>query len=352
MSHIYPLVFASDLHTAVWGGHRLPIYKGMTDTLADTPIGESWEVSAVKLRPSIVVNGTLKGHDLISIVEQYGAELLGEKVYQQYRGEFPLLIKFIDAQRNLSIQVHPNDAMARRLYDKPGKNEMWYIIDAEPGAHLYAGFKTEIDPEEYRRRVVDGTITDVLAEHEAHPGDVFYIPAGCVHAIGGGILLAEVQQSCDVTYRIYDYNRSGFDGKPRELHTNLAAEALDFRVIKDYRTEHKESLEQDVHTISTPHFDVRVMNIHHHKHRNLIKYDSFIINMCLRGKMCISLRHYDGEQQTITLKAGNCCLIPAILADYDIHPLTPDAHILEILIDNNNCCLQSKTPRFLHITKE
>lgn len=145
-------------------------------------------------------------------------------------------MKFIDAKRDLSIQVHPNDEMAQRKHGKMGKSEMWYVIKADEGAHLYAGFKQEITPYEYQKRVEDGTITDVLADHQVKAGDVFYLPAGRVHAICGGILLAEVQQSSDVTYRIFDYNRSGMDGKPRELHTELAAKALDYHVIDNYPT--------------------------------------------------------------------------------------------------------------------
>lgn len=260
-------------------------YKGLnaqtlpTGITPDTPIGESWEVSAVESSPCIIANGPLKGRDLISVVEEYGAELLGEAVYEQYGNKLPLLVKFIDARKDLSIQVHPDDALAARRHGKFGKTEMWYIIDAEPGACLYAGFKGSITPYEYRKRVEDGTICDVLARHEVHPGDVFYIPAGRIHAICGGIMLAEVQQSSDVTYRIFDYNRPGLDGKPRELHTDLAAEAIDFHVEDDYRTHYGDTTERAAQVIDTPFFDVRVMDINEPFHRNLVKYDSFIISV-------------------------------------------------------------------------
>ena len=221
---LYPLLFEPNLHSVVWGGNQLCPYKGLEPS--DEPIGESWEVSAVPTSTSIVSNGVYVDKDLISVINENPDAILGKKVNEKYNGKLPLLVKFIDAKRDLSIQVHPNDEMAMRVHGKMGKSEMWYVIKADEGAHLYAGFKQEITPEEYQKRIADGTITNVLADHKVKAGDVFYLPAGRVHAICGGILLAEVQQSSDVTYRIFDYNRPGMDGKPRELHTELAAKAL------------------------------------------------------------------------------------------------------------------------------
>ena len=215
---LYPLLFEPNLHTVVWGGNQLRPYKGLETS--DEPIGESWEVSAVPTSTSIISNGVYAGKDLISAINENPDAILGKKVNDKYNGKLPLLVKFIDAKRDLSIQVHPNDEMAMREHGKMGKSEMWYVIKADEGAYLYAGFNQEITPYEYQKRVEDGSITDVLADHQVKAGDVFYLPAGRVHAICGGILLAEVQQSSDVTYRIFDYNRPGMmDGKPRELHT-------------------------------------------------------------------------------------------------------------------------------------
>lgn len=349
---IYPLLFEPNMHVIVWGGENLQTYKGLQST--GEPIGESWEVSAVEASPCTVANGPLKGRDLISVVEDFGEELLGNAVFKQYKGKLPLLVKFIDAKRDLSIQVHPNDQLAAERHGKFGKTEMWYVIDAEPGAYLYAGFKEPITKEEYRQRVADGTICDVLARHEVKPGDVFYIPAGRVHAICGGIMLAEVQQSSDVTYRIYDYNRPGLDGKPRELHTDLAADAIDFKVIPDYRTYYGNAHERAVPVIDTPYFDVRVMDIEEPFHRNLVKYDSFIISMSIKGEVTIRLRTNDASipVRELTLKQGYSCLIPATLADYDIIPATPMARILETHIDHKVRNLTSRILRFLHITKK
>ncbi len=355
---LYPLLFEPNLHTVVWGGNRLIPYKGINEQLlpagitADTPIGESWEVSAVESSPCTIANGALKGRDLISVVSQYGAAILGEAVCQQYGGKLPLLVKFIDARKDLSIQVHPDDALASRRHGKFGKTEMWYIIDAEPGACLYAGFKEQITPYEYRKRVEDGTICDVLARHEVHPGDVFYIPAGRIHAICGGIMLAEVQQSSDVTYRIFDYNRPGLDGKPRQLHTDLAAEAIDYHVEEDYRTHYEDPTERAAQVIDTPFFDVRVMDIKEPFHRNLIKYDSFIISVCIKGGCRITLRGDAEGQHTVELGAGNSCLIPASVADYDIIPLSPATRILESHIDRKDRSPLSQMTRFLHITRK
>ena len=222
---LYPLLFETNLFPIVWGGHRLREMKGMSP-IAE-PVGESWEVSAVPGKESVVVNGPLSGRNLRDLTQEYGSDLLGKAVQEKFGSEFPMLVKFIDAESDLSIQVHPDDAVAMQRHGSMGKTEMWYVVDAKPGTYLYAGFAKSITSEEYRRRVEDGTICEVLAKHPIRMGDAFFIPAGRVHAICGGALIAEVQQSSDITYRIYDYGRMGMDGKPRELHTELAADVLD-----------------------------------------------------------------------------------------------------------------------------
>ena len=344
---LYPLLFEPNLHTVVWGGNQLRPYKGLGPS--NEPIGESWEVSAVPTSTSIVSNGVYAGKDLISVIKVNPEAILGKKVNEKYNGKLPLLVKFIDAKRNLSIQVHPNDEMAMREHGKMGKSEMWYVINADEGAHLYAGFKQEITPEEYQQRIVDGTITDVLADHKVKAGDVFYLPAGRVHAICGGILLAEVQQSSDVTYRIFDYNRPGMDGKPRELHTELAAKALDYHVIDNYRTDYAETSNKAVQILDSPYFCVRVMEVSKTFHRDLRKYDSFIITMCIEGDCKIRVRSTgDG----ILLKQGNSTLLPAAIADYDVIPQSGKTRILDAFIDNMDRSITSKVTRFLHLTQK
>lgn len=344
---LYPLLFEQNLHAVVWGGNQLRPYKGLEPS--DEPIGESWEVSAVLSRTSLVSNGVYAGKDLISVINEQPGAILGKKVNEKYNSQLPLLVKFIDAKRDLSIQVHPNDEMAQREHGKMGKSEMWYIIKAEEGAHLYAGFKEEITPYEYQKRVEDGTITEVLADHQVKAGDVFYLPAGRVHAICGGIMLAEVQQSSDVTYRIFDYNRLGMDGKPRELHTELAAQALDYHVEPNYRTEYIESSNKAIKIIDSPYFSVRVMEVSKPFHRDLHKYDSFVITMCIKGDCKIRVRSTGNE---IELKEGNSTLIPAVIADYDVIPQKGSTRILDAYIDNMDRSLTSKVTRFLHLTQK
>ena len=344
---LYPFLFQPNLHTVVWGGNQLKPYKGLEPS--DEPIGESWEVSAVPGSTSIIANGEWQGRDLVSLINEYPNDILGKAVNEKYHGKLPLLVKFIDARKDLSIQVHPNDEMAMREHRKMGKSEMWYIIKADEGAHLYAGFKQQITPYEYQKRVEDGSITEVLADHTVKTGDVFYLPAGRVHAICGGIMLAEVQQSSDVTYRIFDYNRPGLDGKPRELHTELAAKALDYHVEENYRTDYLNTSDKAVQIIDSPFFDVRVMEITSTFHRDLRKYDSFVISMCLEGDCKIHVRN-TGEE--IILKEGNSTLIPAVIADYVIIPLQGKTRILDAFIDNMDRSVAGKVTRFLHISQK
>lgn len=342
---LYPLLFEPNLHTVIWGGHRLRPYKGMTPT--GDPVGESWEVSAVPSSVSIVSNGPLAGRDLVTVIAEAPADVLGHAVSQRYGTQLPLLVKFIDAERDLSIQVHPGDEMARRVHGKMGKSEMWYVIKADPGSHLYAGFRQQITPDEYQRRVADGTIVNVLADHSVKAGDVFYIPAGRVHAICGGILLAEVQQSSDVTYRMYDYNRPGMDGRPRELHTELAAQALDYHMERNYRTEYVSTADRAIQIIDSPYFDVRVMNITGTFHRNLLKYDSFVISMCIEGDCIIRVRSTGDE---VLLHEGHSTLIPAAIADYDVTPCHGHTRLLDAFIDNMDRSLTGQVTRLLHMS--
>ena len=326
---IYPLLFEPNLHTTIWGGRKLQPYKGLEET--DEPIGESWEVSAVPTSVSVISNGVWKGRDLNSLIQEFPNEILGKKVNEKYQGKLPILVKFLDANRDLSIQVHPNDEMALREHGKMGKAEMWYVIDADADSHLFVGFNREISLEEYHRRIADGTITEVLADHKVKPGDAFFIPAGCVHALCGGIMVAEVQQSSDVTYRIFDYNRPGLDGKPRELHTELAAEALNFH-IGNNRIDYNRKDNCAVTLIDYPDFSVSLMDLTKPIHRDMLSYDSFVISMCMDGDCVICERGTGGET---TLKNGSSALIPASIADYDIIPVNGKSRLLEVFIGNS-----------------
>ena len=342
--NIYPFLFQPNLHTVVWGGRQLCSYKGLP--AVDEPIGESWEVSAIPSSPSIIANGEWAGRSLVDAVAAHPVEILGKAVSERYQNQMPLLVKFIDANKDLSIQVHPNDEMAQREHGKMGKSEMWYIIDAQPGSYLYAGFNKEVTPEEYKEHIRNNTITDILARHEVKTGDVFYLPAGRVHAIGAGILLAEVQQSSDITYRIYDYNRPGMDGKPRELHTELAAQALNFHVEDEYRTIYSDKVNRANLVIDSPYFTIRMTESTRPFHRNLMKYDSFVICMSLEGDCRIRIKTTGDE---IAVPHGNSCLIPAAIADYDILPVNGRSKTLAAFINNLDNSLSGKVNRFLHI---
>ncbi len=327
---LYPYLFDPNLHETIWGGDSLCPFKGLTPH--ENPVGESWEVSAVPSSPDTISNGAEKGKDLISVIAADPEAILGKAVSKQYDGKMPLLVKFIDAKKDLSIQVHPNDEMANRVHGKMGKTEMWYVLDAKPGSYLYCGFKSEISKEEYKQHIADGTITDVLARHEVKAGDVFYIPAGRVHAICSGIMLAEIQQSSDVTYRIYDYNRPGLDGKPRELHTELAAEALDFSVSDSYGSDYSHEANKPNVILDTEFFCVRVSDLDKPCHYDMKGFDSFVVCMCLKGDCKIKVKETGDE---LVLKEGYTCLIPAAIADYEITPVGEKTKVLDAFIDNN-----------------
>ena len=294
--------FKPILKSMLWGGDKIIPYKGVESEKKN--VGESWEISGVKDNESVVAEGPDAGMKLPELIARDKAALLGQSNYERFGKEFPLLIKFIDARQDLSIQVHPNDKLAWERHQSKGKTEMWYVVDAVPDACLYAGFRREITPEEYKAKVADGTITDGLARHNVKTGDVFYIPAGRVHAVCSGVLIAEIQQSSDITYRIFDYNRKDKDGKERELHTELAAQALDYQVEKEYRTEYSQNTQKANHCVDSPFFSVRVVEAENPFHRNLLKYDSFVISMCVKGSCEIKTRQ-GGE--SVVLKEGFSC---------------------------------------------
>lgn len=250
-----PIEFEPFLKTVIWGGEKIKNYKGVSSDLEN--IGESWEISGLPGHVSVVKNGPYKGKTLNELIDEFGAQLLGEHVLSKYGKVFPLLIKFIDAADNLSVQVHPDDALARLRHNSLGKTEMWYIIHTDKGAKIYAGLKEQLNPMEYKKRVADGTFASALAVYESKPGDVFFLPAGRVHAIGAGNLLAEIQETSDVTYRIYDYDRRDADGKPRKLHTNLAQDAIDYEVKDTYRSEPPADDEKVAKLAECEHFSTK-----------------------------------------------------------------------------------------------
>jgi mannose-6-phosphate isomerase len=311
---MYPLKFEPILKQRLWGGDKIISFKHLNDEL--TGVGESWELSGVENSESVVANGVDKGLSLIEMVAKYREELVGEANYVRFGNKFPLLIKFIDAKQDLSIQVHPSDDLAKKRHNSMGKTEMWYVVGADKGAKLRSGFSEEITPKEYKDRVYNNTITDVLQEYEIHPGDVFFLPAGRVHSIGAGAFVAEIQQTSDITYRIYDFNRKDADGKTRELHTDLAREAINFEVVDDYRTSYETVENEPVELVACPYFTTSLYDMTEDISCDYSELDSFVIFICIEGSCNI----IDDQKNEITLSAGETILFPASTQEVSIKP--------------------------------
>jgi len=300
---LYPLTFAPLLKEVIWGGSDIRPFKGLEPD--DKKIGESWEISHVDDNFSIVAEGALAGKNLDELIDLYGERLVGKSVQERFGHRFPLLIKFIDARDYLSIQVHPDDELGMKRHNSFGKTEMWYVINAAPKAKLYSGFAVQSSPEDYVRRIEEGTIVDALAEYEVHPGDVFFLPAGRVHAIGAGCFIAEIQQTSNITYRIYDYDRTDAAGNKRELHTELAKDAIDYRLEKDYRTAY--TPDQPVHLVECQYFETNLLDLTQPISRDWSQLDSFVIYICMEGK--VTLRDAQGNE--VSLHQGQSVLVPA-----------------------------------------
>ncbi len=319
--NLYPLKFQPILKTVIWGGHDIRPFKGMP--ASDDLVGESWEVSAVPGHESVVANGPLAGSNLRALTAEYPAEMLGQKLGSAEKPEFPLLIKLIDAQQNLSLQVHPDDALARERHNCFGKNEMWHIISTKPDAKILAGMQREVNKAEYADLVASGDILDYVACHDSHPGDTFYIPAGRVHGIGAGNLLIEVQQSSDITYRIFDYNRRDANGNTRELHTEQALDAIDFKVYDEYRTApgEPERLAPGCSAsllVASPFFIVKKIALDSKAPVAVEPSNSFVSLTSIEGTACVRSRSAEIADDeacesafTTTIKQGESVLIPA-----------------------------------------
>ena len=303
-----PFHFAPFLKSVIWGGDHIAPYKGIETDL--TSIGESWEISAVPGHVSVVDRGPFKGQTLTDLIDLFGARLVGEANLRRYGTSFPLLIKLIDARADLSVQVHPDDELAERRHHCKGKTEMWHVISTEPGARIHVGLKEAITPAEYERRVADKTIMDVIGSYESAPGDTFFLPAGRIHAIGAGNLLAEIQQTSDITYRIYDFDRRDAEGNTRELHTELAKDAIDYTVYPDYRSHPEGGVLAECR-----YFDVRRLDLDGGARPIDRPRDSFTIVMCLDGEAVITAP----ESEPVTIRRGETLLYPAVL-----HPLTAE----------------------------
>ena len=324
MDGLYPLKFEPQYLDKIWGGNNLKTLLGKD--FGNLPnCGESWELSGVQDHISVVSNGFLAGNNLEELIEVYLGDLVGDKVYEKFGVEFPLLIKFIDANDDLSIQVHPNDELSKRRHQAFGKTEMWYVLLAEPGAKLNLGFKETLTQEQYLEKLESGELLDILNFEEVKEGDVFFMPAGRVHAIGKGIVLAEIQQTSDVTYRIYDYDRKDANGNGRELHTELALEAIDFTVPESYKTDYTAEKNEPVELVKCDYFTTSLLKFDQQLERDFHELDSFVIYICLDGTF--DIEYADG---TVNVAKGETVLVPAVLEQFFLVPKSSNVKLLEV----------------------
>ncbi|MBP5613089.1 MAG: class I mannose-6-phosphate isomerase [Bacteroidales bacterium] len=314
---LYPIKCKPVYREKIWGGNKFYTVLHREECREMTQCGESWEISGFDEEPSVVSNGFLAGNTLNELVEIYMGDLVGEKVFRKYGNAFPLLVKFIDAREDLSVQVHPDDAMAERLGEFNGKTEMWHVIQADDGARINVGFNRRLNRDELQRILEEERLEPVLDFHPAHAGSTFYIPAGTVHAIGGGVLLAEIQQLSDVTYRLYDYNRRDAEGNLRELHTEEALAAIDYSGGNGGDVRYIPQKNSSVELVNSPYFVTRYIDFDRPVEKIYVPMDSFVLYICVAG--CAEIRWNGGESETICI--GETLLVPACVEEAVLVPV-------------------------------
>ncbi len=319
--NLYPLKFTPILKKKIWGGDKL---KLLFNKQAEGNIGESWEISGVEGNISILQNGSLKGRTLNKLIKEYKGILVGDKVYKSFGNKFPLLFKFIDAYEDLSVQLHPDDTLAKKRHNSFGKTEMWYILDADEKGRLILGFNREMNEAIYKKHLSNKTLPQILHSEKVKAGDSFFIEPGTVHAIGAGVVLAEIQQTSDITYRIYDYNRPDIGGNLRELHTDLALKAINYQKT-DAKLKYMQKENEPVQLCKSPFFQTNKLSLTESINRDLDKIDSFVVYMCVKGDGIIEL---NGISETI--KKGETILIPSLFKNVKIK--TNSATLLEVYI--------------------
>jgi len=327
MNELYPLKFKPILKEKIWGGNRLRTKLGI-DFSPLKNCGEAWVLSGVEKNNTIVSNGFLEDNELNELVEVYMDDLVGGFVYEKFGKEFPLLIKFIDANDYLSIQVHPDDELAFKRKIGRGKSEMWYIIDAEPDSELISGFNQKVDKNTYLQHLQNKTLKSILNIEKVEKENVFYMPAGRIHAIGPGILLAEIQQSSDTTYRIYDWDRTDEKGRARELHVDEAMDAIDFNFYSNYRTKYKRKINETSKIVESKYFTTNIIHLNSFIEKNYVDLDSFVILVNVEGKCSIGYKN-----NFETLKSGEVILIPACIDEIQIIP-DSEVKLLEVYINS------------------
>ena len=321
--NLYPLKFYSILKERLWGGTKLGTLLGKE--LESDLIGESWELSGVTGNVSIVANGSFKGTTLTDLINRFPEEILGKSVFERFGKEFPILIKFIDAQKDLSIQLHPNDELARKRHNSFGKTEMWYIMDADKDAELIIGFKEDISKETYVDSLKNDTLTDLLNYENVKEGDAYFISAGKIHAIGAGVLIAEIQQTSDQTYRVYDYNRKDAQGNLRELHTELSIDAISYVKQNDFKVSYQQDTNVSNPMVNCPYFKTNFISLNKNIKFDVSDRDSFTIYMCIDGDVKIA-----NDFGSISIKKGETVLVPAITSHILLN--SERAKLLEITI--------------------
>lgn len=322
MQELYPLKFQPILKNKIWGGEKL--LKLLNKPSNSNQVGESWEISDVEGDTSIVTNGALKGKSLKKLLETYTSDLIGNKNYKNFKTKFPLLIKFIDAKQDLSIQLHPNDELAAKRHNSFGKTEMWYVMQADEDANLIVGFNKKITPETYLQHLEDKTLTTILNFDKVKKGDTYFIEVGRVHAIGAGVMLAEIQQTSDITYRVYDWDRVDANGNERELHNDLAIDAIDFNMKDDFKISYSKTKNQASPMVVCQYFTTNYIKLDSDLEKKNNK-DSFIIYICVNGSAQIITKHHSE-----TLRNGETILLPASIKTYIIK--SSKAELLEVYI--------------------
>jgi mannose-6-phosphate isomerase len=327
MSDLYPLKFETVLKEKVWGGDALAtrFNKRANESLS---IGESWELSAVAENQSVVSNGFLAGNNIEELIEVYMGDITGDSIFEKFGNEFPLLIKFIEAREDLSIQVHPNNDLARKRHNAYGKTEMWYILESKPGSKIYTGFKDGVTKEIYEEAVKKGSIDKLLNIETAEPGDAFFTPAGRVHAIGAGIVLVEIQQTSDITYRIFDWNRKNTGKEKRELHTDLALEAIDFKQSGKNKIRVEPVINKSENLVSCEFFNTDILTFNRPLEKEYYSNDSFVVYICIEGEFLIC---WDGNSDKVT--KGETVLLPAMIKEVILKPII-EARLLEVYINS------------------
>ncbi len=322
---LYPLKFHPVLKDKIWGGQKMKTIAGI-DFEPLPNCGEAWVISGVPGNETVVKNGWLEGNNLNELVEVYMDELVGEKVYDKFGEEFPLLIKFIDANDYLSIQVHPDDELAKKRGLTAGKTEMWYIMDADENSELISGFKKESNKEEYQKLLEEKKLREILNTEKVQKGDVFYMPAGRVHAIGPGIFLAEIQQTSDVTYRIYDWDRVDDKGNSRELHLEEAMDAIDFKAYPEYKTHYEKTKNQTENIVNSEYFKTSILEFDQPISKNYEEMQSCTIYICVEGKAKIIAEDTETEMTT-----GEAVLMPRSIEKALLYPLDR-CKLLEVFV--------------------